>query len=157
MGDAMKNSEKIISFDEFLKNNHLYWIGPRESDIDAVKHIFTGSITFFGNGEKKGYRECEDVQDECRGNLTLGREQKIDHNNLSDTTLDDFGCSQVRSIKEKDSKAKFYMYNPNVLRQNAKAKDGIPQEFIDEHYICINNYETMEAMDSKMVFHNICL
>lgn len=155
MKEQVAISGDVKSFDEFLKENHLYWIGPRESDIDAVKHIFTGSITFFGNGQKEGYREFEDDNHKCCGNHTLGREQKVDHNDLNDKTLDNFVNEKVRYVKEKDSKAKFYMYNPNMLRKDNKPDNIISQEFIYENYICINNQETMKAMDSKFVFHNM--
>ena len=97
-------------------DSHLYWIGPRESDIEAIKARFSGSITFFGNQGKEGY--CGEGA--SRGNHTLSREQKVDHNNLDDQSLDRFVYETVRKIKETDPRAKFMMYNPNVLRPHSK-------------------------------------
>lgn len=149
-----------LKFDDFIKNYNLYWIGPRESDIDAVKYLFAGSVTFFGNGEKTGYRENSDIPVECRGNHTMSRTSNVDHNDLSDKSMDRFIYRTVKDIKKKDSRAKFYMYNANVLRQDkGETTDGedtfLPSEFVEENYICINNKLTMEAMDSKKLFHNL--
>ena len=31
--------------------SNIYWMGVRESDLLAVKHLYCGSITFFGSNE----------------------------------------------------------------------------------------------------------
>lgn len=153
-------SGKPMSFGEFSKKFNLYWIGPRESDIDAVKSIFAGSITFFGNGESNGYRDDAGVPEGCRGNHTMSRSAKIDHNDLGDKSMDIFVHDQVMRICEADPLARFYMYNANVLRINdgqSSLDDGthIRDEIIKERYICLNDNDTMKAMDSKKTFHNL--
>ena len=32
---------------------NLYWVGPRQSDIDDTGALFRGSITIFGDNKKK--------------------------------------------------------------------------------------------------------
>lgn len=142
---------------------HLYWIGPRESDIEAIKHLFCGSVTFFGNGGKEGYSEGV-----CQGNHTINRSIKMDHNDMGDQNLDRFVYETVDSIIKADPDAKFMMYNPNVLRPHTKeATDReltseerramylFDRKFYEDHYVCLNRDETMRAMDSKLTFHRM--
>ncbi len=158
--------------------HNLYWVGPRESDIEAVKGLFVGSVTFFGNDSPDGYAEGP-----CRGNHTLDRNKKVDHNNMGDESLDKFVYDTVLDIKEKDPKARFVMYNPNVARphskdngkeqpadkdlrlptdregkrydQECKGRYLFPEKFYEDFYVCLNDDDTMRAMDSKLVFHRL--
>lgn len=152
---------------------NLYWIGPRESDIEAVKGLFSGSITFFGDGGSDGY--AQNGPESCRGNKTRSRKLKADHNDMGDVSLDKFVFESVNEIIKiyddlgMKNKVKFLMYNANVLRphssKNEQKKEIDPnkpkgeylfsQSFYNENYICINSDEIMEKMDSKISFHNI--
>lgn len=153
-----------------VEGANLYWIGPRESDIEAVKEQFVGSVTFFGDGdESKGYGKAVDGKKlASHKNYTMSRDIKIDHNDLDATLLDKHVYDSVREIIKEDPCAKFLVYNANTVRPHNKASIG--KELTDEerkamflfekaiyrdHYICLNSDEIMEAMDSKISFHQI--
>ena len=153
-------------------NSNLYWIGPRESDIEAVKGQFVGSITFFGNGGTEGYAHSFDGRAlSVRGNHTISRDVKVNHNNMDDTELDRHVYEWIGRIQKEDSNAKFMMYNANVVRlhdrksvekisrgevitdEEREARFLYPVKFYQDNFVCLNSDEIMEVMDSKINFH----
>ena len=152
-----------------IEGVNLYWIGPRESDIEAVKEQFVGSITFFGDGNSEGYGRAFDGKElATRGNHTIPRDVKVDHNDMDATTLDKHVYDSVLKIIAEDPNAKFLMYNANVIRPHTKSSIGkkltdedrkalflLDEKTYRERYICLNSNEIMEAMDSKKSFHQI--
>jgi len=152
-----------------IEGKNLYWIGPRESDIEAVKELFAGSVTFFGNGGSDGYGMSHDGREiATRGNHTLSRDNKVDHNDMDARVLDKHVYYNVLKIIDGDPDARFLMYNANVIRPHSKTSVGkeltdeereeiflFKKEVYNERYICLNSDEIMEAMDSKISFHQI--
>ena len=117
----------------------IYWIGPRESDIDAVKHLFAGSITIFGSNENGNRSFCNYVD----------FPKRIDHNNTSQES-DRFLVEMARKYVEEDASAKFILYNGNIYN----SIDGFKQ--LQEKYnciLCINDSKLMEEMNDKHNFH----
>lgn len=117
----------------------VYWIGPRESDIDAVKDLFAGSITIFGSNENGNRAFCNYVDYPAR----------IDHNNTSqasDRFLIDVACEYA----EADPNVKFMLYNGNIFNDI----DGFKQ--LQEKYnciLCVNDSRLMDEMNDKHNFH----
>lgn len=117
----------------------IYWIGPRESDIDAVKHLFAGSITIFGSNENGNRSFCNYKDFPMR----------IDHNNTSQES-DRFLVDMAREYVENDRSAKFMLYNGNIYN----SIDGFKE--LQEKYhciLCVNDSELMDCMNDKHNFH----
>lgn len=117
----------------------VYWIGPRESDIDAVKGLFAGSITIFGSNENGNRAFCNYVDYPAR----------IDHNNTSEAS-DRFLVDVAREYVEADHSVKFMLYNGNIYN----SIDGFKQ--LQEQYnciLCINDSRLMDEMNDKHNFH----
>ena len=38
--------------------NNLYWIGPRQSDIEDIKELFVGSVTIYGENHNGNLSYC---------------------------------------------------------------------------------------------------
>ena len=117
----------------------IYWIGPRESDIDAVKNLFAGSITIFGSNENGNRSFCNYVD----------FPKRIDHNNTSQES-DKFLVDTARKYVEADNSVKFMLYNGNIYN----SIDGFKQ--LQEKYhciLCVNDSALMEEMNDKHNFH----
>ncbi len=118
----------------------IYWIGPRESDISAVKDLIAGSITLFGSNENGNY-SYSNYND---------YPQRIDHNNSSiDSDL--FLVNKAQEILASDPDAKFMFYNGNIFY----AIDGFIQ--LQEKYncfYCINDPLLMKKLNDKHYFHD---
>lgn len=74
------------------------WIGPRESDIQDCKELFSGSITIFGSNEENNISYCK------------SRNIRIDHN-IPDIVENDFWISNIKMFMEKYSDVKLVYYN----------------------------------------------
>lgn len=121
-------------------DNKIYWIGPRESDIFAVKDLFAGSITIFGSNQN--------------GNFSYSNydnhPERIDHNN-TDNTSDLFLVNKARELLRSDSSVKFMFYNGNVFY----SIDGFMQ--LQEKYncfYCVNDPNLMKKLNDKHYFHD---
>lgn len=113
----------------------VYWTGPRESDIEAVKDLFAGSITIFGSN-KNG--NCSF----CNSSAHTGR---VDHNR--GTEADRFILDKALELYKKDPSVKFMLYNGNAYNafdDFAKLKDAI---------LCRNDSELMKKLNDKNYFH----
>lgn len=87
-----------------FNDEKIYWIGPRESDISAVKDLLAGSITLFGSNENGNYSYSN----------YYDNPQRIDHNNSSiDSDL--FLVNKAKEIVEADPNVKFMFYNGNIF------------------------------------------
>lgn len=80
----------------------LFWVGPRESDIDDTENIFDGAITLFG--EEKGNNSSA---------FCNNYHSRVNHN-IIDEDQDNFTVSEVLERLKKDADAKFVFYNPNM-------------------------------------------
>lgn len=119
----------------------VYWIGPRESDIAAIKDLFAGSITIFGSN-------CGNNRAFCNRESHPGR---IDHNNTSYES-DRFLIDEARKSIEADPNAKFMLYNGNIFNSIEGFKE------LQEQYhciLCMNDGSLMRSMNDKHFFHEL--
>lgn len=108
-----------------MKN--LYWIGPRQSDIDSIEYLFKGSITIYGNGKNGNIAYC---------NLA----NRINHN-LPNIDCDNFVLKHLKKILQKDVDAYFLFYN----QEQAYHYD----EIITQKSLGINNIYLLESLSNK--------
>lgn len=79
-----------------MKN--IYWIGPRESDIDTIKEHFSGSITIYGSN--------------CNGNNSFCKRKNIRINhNMHCPDVDEFLRSEIQNIIKHNTNAQFLFYD----------------------------------------------
>lgn len=118
----------------------LYWIGPRESDIDAVRSMFSGSVTLFGSGMNGNRAFCSETH----------LPERMDHNTDNDDA-DRFLLEEAIAILDHDPDAKFMFYNGNAFYggpfRNIKEKYA-------ENFLCLNDEVLMRDLNNKNYFHD---
>lgn len=123
-----------------FQDKKIYWIGPRESDICAVRELFAGSITFFGSNEDGNFSYCNYNENP----------QRIDHNS-PDSASDLFLVNKARELVEADADVKFMFYNGNIFY----AICGFIE--LQEQYncfYCLNDPKLMKKLNNKHYFHD---
>lgn len=113
---------------------HLFWTGPRESDIAYTDLMFAGSATFYG-------QNLDGNASFCSRNDT-----RIDHNNYSAAASDfilQWQLEQVRNYPD----CRFMAYNPNCVY-------GAPPE-IEQRTLCLNDRNLMQELDNKIRFREL--
>lgn len=109
---------------------HIYWIGIRKSDLLSLDNLYTGSVTFFGDGKN--------------GNISLTQTgiPRINHNIDSAIFLEFYEMAMQR-ILEEDNNAEFMFYNP------------ILAYFLDSQFhkntICLNNLDVLKILNDKIL------
>lgn len=117
--------------------NKIYWVGPRKTDIDAIRDIdFYGSITIFGDGLNNNYPYC------LESNVN-----RVNHN-VSDEKEDAFFLRKVKEIVDSDKDARFYFYNPNAVYYIKGMS-----EYVD-YCININTRDILQRTNDKVYFQN---
>ena len=117
---------------------HIYWVGPRKSDISAVTDVkFFGSVTIFGDGKDNNYAYC--LVKDCH---------RVNHN-LPDKKEDQFFYDTIAQIIKEDKSARFYFYNPNAVYYI----DGL-DKFLP-YFLCVNPLEIMKKTNDKRDFQSI--
>lgn len=106
----------------------IYWVGPRESDIQDVESIFAGSITIYGSN-------CGNNRAYCQSNF-----DRINHN-MYNNDCDVFIQSQLRKLIHQDESVRFLFYNPLLVYDF-----GVE---IAKHSICLNNCELLTQLNDK--------
>lgn len=127
-------SDRIItSHTDF---SELYWVGTRMSDVSGIGS-FKGYVLFFGDHcSEKTYVMCPNHS-----------EQRVDHNDASDTDQDRFIEESLSEILKKEPDAKFMFYNPSTIyRLEFDKKFGI------EHFVCLNNRNILNCVNNKRSF-----
>ena len=120
------------------ETNHIYWVGPRQSDISSVTDIaFFGSITIFGNGKDNNYPYC--LTKDCH---------RVNHN-IPDKKEDEFFYQTISQIIQKDPSARFYFYNPNAVFYI----DGLIE--YSPYFLCVNPQELMGRTNDKREFQSV--
>jgi hypothetical protein len=98
------------------KNNNLYWIGPRRSDIWGIEDIFAGAVTIFGEDSKTNSFYCESFSNKFK--------IRIDHNDHKhDNSINDFFRRELDEIIKINPNAKFVWYRgipPDLVTRNVK-------------------------------------
>lgn len=109
----------------------LFWIGPRESDIEGLDSLFTGSITLYGSNCGGNIAYCADC------NLRINH--NIDHPESSRFIL----RHQLKLI-EQHPECRFVSYNPNYTY-------GAPDAVV-ERTLCLNAEPLLERLHNKRMF-----
>ena len=82
--------------------NSLYWIGIRESELDAVEGLFTGSITVFGSNKN--------------GNHAFEQKFHIRYDyNQDNDTWNEFVNDTAEEIIRLDPHCRFMLYSPEEV------------------------------------------
>ena len=108
---------------------NIYWIGPRESDIDGLETMFKGSITIYGSGLNHNIAFCKN------------NNGRINHNERNEE-CDIFFKTVLKKIIMEDSSAKFLFYNPSLAHEYGSE--------ILAHSICSNDYELLTQLNNKV-------
>lgn len=120
----------------------VYWVGTRESDMPEFKNGlgFKGAVLFFGkNSLENRIIMCEETS-----------EQRVDHNDATDTEQDKFIEESITKIIMRDPEAKFMFYNPyTVYRLQLDEKYGA------DHFICLNDRSILEQVNNKCSFREL--
>lgn len=122
----------------YIKEAPIFWIGPRESDIEGVEHLYKGSITIFGSNElnNTSYHK-KDIS-------------RLNHN-MYDEGVNNFLKIETTKIIHNEPNAYFMFYNPNVAFSLGNS--------IIKKTICLNDYEILNFLRSKinsrLVYSNI--
>lgn len=111
-----------------MKN--LYWVGPRESDINDIDQLFKGSVTIFGSGVNQ--------------NISYSKVSKrINHNN-DNASCDKFFKDTLLNIIANNPLAKFlfynqehaYRYGPDVLAHSVGINDKSLLDILNDKSRC---------------------
>lgn len=113
---------------------HLFWSGPRESDIFFTSNFFEGSATFYGTNmnSNKAF---------CRSNSV-----RINHNIENDQASDFILNWQLDMIAQYPD-CRFMAYNPNCVY-------GAPEEIVSRT-LCLNDETLMKKLNNKFEFRRI--
>jgi hypothetical protein len=108
--------------------SNLYWVGPRQSDIDDTGALFNGSITIFGDNKKKNNTSyCDD-------------KKRINHNKTN-LDCDSFIIKRVEKLCEEDPDSQFMFYNPIFAYQCSSD--------VRKHSVCLNPYSLLIKLSNK--------
>lgn len=106
----------------------LFWIGIRESELQDVHGLFSGSITVFGPGSETG--------------RSFERERKVRHDyNQDSVEWMEFVSRQAREIIRQTPDSRFMLYAPG------EAACYGPE--ISERSVCQNPQSLLELLDDK--------
>lgn len=106
---------------------NIYWIGPRESDIEDIKELFVGSITIYGENKNGNIAYCSNGK-------------RINHN-IDNFLYEKFFQTTLDNILQQDRHAKFLFYN-----QRDAYKYG---ETVLENSMCVNSNHMLELLNDK--------
>lgn len=107
---------------------NIYWVGPRESDIQEIESIFAGSITIYGSNGGNNISYCKSNTD------------RINHNMHNDD-CDAFIQEELKKLIHKEETVRFLFYNPFLVY------DFDP--VIVSHSICVNSCELLTQLHDK--------
>lgn len=108
--------------------NNIYWIGPRQSDIEDIEELFAGSITIYGKNQNGNIAFCHNGT-------------RINHN-IHNPLCEIFFQTTLEKILQQDKYAKFLFYNQSFAYQYG--------ENILENSICVNSKHILELLNDKV-------
>ncbi len=112
--------------------DNLYWVGPRQSDIEGIGNLFKGSITIFG--------------DNSQGNISYCTKNKRINHNVRNSECDVFFIQTLTDICRNDTDARFIFYNPIKAYEYG--------ETILHRTLCLNPYNILSTLsDKKLARH----
>ena len=107
--------------------NNIYWIGPRQSDIEDIEKLFVGSITIYGNNQN--------------GNIAYCSNNKRINHNIDNSLCEIFFETTLKKILQQDKHAKFLFYNQEHAYRYGKD--------VLENSICVNSNYILELLNDK--------
>lgn len=107
--------------------SNIYWIGPRQSDINDIECLFKGSITIYGDNTKGNIAYCNSIN-------------RINHN-LNNEHCNNFIFKQLKKILKKDTNASFLFYNQEHAYHYG--------DDITKRSLGINNQYLLESLSNK--------
>lgn len=112
-----------------MKNNPLYWIGIRESELEDTDSLYEGSITIFGSGKNQNYAFDKEYQ------FRYDYNQDIDLLNI-------FINQKAEMLLKQNPDIRFMLYYPidiTILSPEVSAKT-----------LYVNDLEIIEFLDDKI-------
>ncbi len=109
--------------------NDIYWVGPRQSDIENITFLFRGSVTIFGDNKNGNIAYCQN------------NAERINHN-IQNKDCDNFFINTLTMLCKKNNMISFLFYNP------LSAYDYGDE--IVQHTICLNNKVLLETLTDKI-------
>ena len=107
--------------------SNIYWIGPRQSDIEDIEELFVGSVTIYGENKN--------------GNIAYCNNNKRINHNIDNSSCDNFVQSTLEKILQQDKCAKFLFYDQkHAFRYGEK---------ILKNSICVNSNHMLELLNNK--------
>lgn len=110
-----------------MKN--VYWVGPRQSDIEDIEILFAGSITIYGNNKNGNISFCKT------------KKKRINHN-IANMECNLFFEENLNKICTLNPKARFLFYNFSYAYEFNKN--------IRERIIGLNSYDLLTMLDDKI-------
>lgn len=107
--------------------NNIYWIGPRQSDIEDIEELFAGSITIYGQS--------------TNGNIAYCSNNKRINHNIDNPLCETFFQVTLDRILQRDKHARFLFYNQSLAYRYG--------ENILARSICINNKHLLDLLNDK--------
>jgi len=106
---------------------NIYWVGPRQSDIEDTGNLFKGSVTIFGNNKNGNISYCTN-------------RNRINHN-VENIDCDLFFIRTLEKLCKEDDSVRFLFYKPMAAYQYG--------DLIIEHTLCLNPYELLDMLSDK--------
>lgn len=107
--------------------SNIYWVGPRQSDIEDIEQFFKGSITIYG--------------DNRRGNIAYNNYKNRINHNITNEECENFFQTQLQRIIDEIPDVKFIFYNQEYAYCYGQK--------ILEHSIGVNSKNLLEILNDK--------
>lgn len=107
--------------------SNIYWVGPRQSDIDDTGNLFKGSVTIFGDNKNGNIAYCT-------------KQNRINHN-MVNIDCDLFFIRTLETLCRQDDSVRFIFYKPIAAYQYG--------DLIKEHTLCLNPYALLDMLSDK--------
>lgn len=107
----------------------IYWVGPRQSDIDNIGFQFVGSVTIYGNNQNGNIAYCKNNQ------------TRINHN-IDNVDCDLFFKNTLSNICHSDPEAYFLFYKFSYAYYF--------DEYIQKRTLGLNSFELIDTLSDKL-------
>lgn len=110
-----------------MKN--IYWVGPRQSDIEDINFRFAGSVTIYGNNQDGNIAFCKT------------NKERINHN-IDNEACNLFFKNTLTEICKRDTFAQFLFYNFSYAYKFDLT--------IQKNVIGLNSFELLDGLSDKI-------